>query len=66
LFLEKGGVLMLCKQGKMCSQVLKATSVVCVLLAGWGFAQGDVWLASTQWLLIALVLGVWAIYLKIE
>ena len=50
----------------MISQVLKAVSVVCVLLAALGFAWGDVWLASTQWLLIALVFGVWAIYLKIE
>ena len=57
---------MFCKQGKMLSQILKAVSVACVFFAAWGFAQGDVWLASTQWLLIALVFGVWAIYLKIE
>ncbi len=55
-----------CKQGGMLSQVLKALSVVSVLLAGWGFVQGDIWLASTQWLLIALIFSSWAIYLKLE
>ena len=55
-----------CKQDKMFVMVAKALSLVSVLLAAWGFAWGDVWLASTQWLLIALVFSTWAIYLKLE
>jgi len=57
---------MLCEHGKMPSKIAKALSVIAVLLAAWGFVQQDVWLASTQWLLIALVFGTWAIYLKLD
>ncbi len=38
---------------------------VSVLLAGVGWLGLDIWLASTQWLLVSLVLGAFAIYLKL-
>jgi len=40
-------------------------AVVSVILAGVGWLGTDIWLASTQWLLVALVLGAFAIYLKL-
>lgn len=49
---------------KMVSQVLMAGGVVGVLLAGLGYLGTDIWLASTQWLLVAGVLGVFGLYLK--
>lgn len=46
------------------SQVLVVASVACVIFAGYGFLFGDVWLASTQWLIAAAVLGAWAVWVK--
>lgn len=45
---------------------LMSASFLAVLAAGWGFARDDVWLASTQWLLVATALGVFAIYARLE
>lgn len=39
-------------------------SVVSVVLAGVGYLGTDIWLASTQWLLVAAVLALFGIYLK--
>lgn len=55
---------MFCKKG--CDKYLMMGSLVAVVLAGIGFLWGDVWLASTQWLLIALVLGVFGLWCKLE
>lgn len=41
-------------------------AVIAVVLAGVGATGNDIWLASTQWLLIALVLIAFAIYLRIK
>lgn len=41
-------------------------SLVSAVLAGWGFLVGDFWLASTQWLLMASVLGVWSVWMKMK
>lgn len=41
-------------------------SVVAVLLAAEGWIGPDIWLASTQWLLVALVLAAFAIYLRLS
>jgi hypothetical protein len=46
------------------SQVLMAGAVVSVILAGVGWLGTDIWLASTQWLLVAGVLALFGIYLK--
>jgi len=46
------------------SQVLMGLSLVAVIMAGVGYLVGDIWLASTQWLLVAGVLGLFGIYFK--
>jgi len=46
------------------SQVLMAGAVVSVILAGVGWLGVDIWLASTQWLLVAGVLALFGLYLK--
>ncbi len=37
-----------------------------IVLAGVGWVGTDIWLASTQWLLVALVLAAFGIYLKLK
>lgn len=39
-------------------------SVTAVGLAALGALGLNLWLASTQWMIIGAVLGIWAIYLK--
>ena len=41
-------------------------SVLSVILAGVGAIGTDIWLASTQWLLVAAVSILFAIYLKLS
>ena len=52
------------KETKMISQILMTGSFVSVLMAGLGYLGSDIWLASTQWLLVAGVLGLFGVYLK--
>ncbi len=54
------------KDWKTISQVLMSLSVVAVAAAAWGFLVSDIWLASTQWLLVAAVLAVFGLYARIE
>jgi hypothetical protein len=53
------------KDAGMVSQALMAASVVAVVLSMVGYAGADIWLASTQWLLVAAVLAMFGIYLKV-
>jgi len=48
------------------SKVLMVLSLVAVVAAAWGFLFSDVWLASTQWLLIAIVLAAFSLYTRME
>jgi len=48
------------------ARALMILAFVAVLLATWGFLFSDVWLASTQWLLIAAVLAGFSLYIKME
>lgn len=48
------------------AKVLITGSVVALALAGWGAMGSDIYLASTQWLLVAIALGVLAIYCLVE
>lgn len=48
------------------SQLSMVLAGLCVILAGVGALGVDIWLASTQWLIVAAVLGEFGIYLKIE
>ncbi|MEK7143131.1 MAG: hypothetical protein AAB785_02885 [Patescibacteria group bacterium] len=51
---------------KSLGDILIGLSVVAVILALIGSFGSDLWLASTQWVLIAAVLAVWAVYVKIR
>ena len=48
------------------SHYLIGGAVVAVLLAGIGYLGVDIWLASTQWLLVSAVLALFGIYLKMK
>lgn len=48
------------------SKYLMYLSFVAILFAGEGWLGPDIWLASTQWLLVALVLAAFGIYLKLS
>lgn len=52
------------KDWKLVSRGLTAGSIISVLLAGIGYLGVDIWLASTQWLLVAIVLGIFGLYTK--
>lgn len=41
-------------------------ALISVLLAAEGWIGPDIWLASTQWLLVAAVLALFAIYLRLS
>ena len=46
------------------SKVMMGVAVGAVVLAGIGYLGVDIWLASTQWLLVASVSALFGIYLK--
>ena len=48
------------------SRVLMGGAVVAVVLSGLGYLGYDIWLASTQWLLVAAVLALFGVYLKVS
>jgi len=54
------------KNWRTASQVLMSLAVVAVVAAAWGFLVSDIWLASTQWLLVAAVLAVFGLYARME
>lgn len=51
---------------KSLGDILIGLSVIAVILAIVGSFGSDLWLASTQWVLTAAVLAVWAVYVKIR
>ena len=54
------------KNRTMFLKVLMWGAVVAVLMSIVGWLGIDIWLASTQWLLIAAVLTLFGIYLKLN
>jgi hypothetical protein len=48
------------------SQVLMVAAFVAIVLSGIGYLGVDIWLASTQWLIVAAVLAMFGVYLKLE
>lgn len=50
------------KDWKQASQIMMGGAVIAVILAGIGYMGTDIWLASTQWLLVAAVLSLFGIY----
>ncbi|OGM11979.1 hypothetical protein A2Z22_04840 [Candidatus Woesebacteria bacterium RBG_16_34_12] len=54
------------KDMKLYSQVLMGASVVSVVMAAIGYMGSDIWLASTQWLLVGAVLALFGVYIKMD
>ena len=54
------------KQLMMLSKVLMLGSLISIILAGYGYLVADIWLASTQWLLVSAVLALFGVYAKLE
>jgi len=48
------------------SQVLMGGAVISILFAGIGYLGTDIWLASTQWLLVAAVLALFGVYTRLS
>lgn len=48
------------------STYLMYGAVIAVLFAAGGWLGQDIWLASTQWLLVAAVLSLFGIYLRLS
>lgn len=48
------------------AKLLVYLSVVSAVLAGIGATGNDLYLASTQWMLIGIILSVWGVYLLVE
>lgn len=54
------------KDWRQGSQILMAAALIAVVLAAVGYTGADIWLASTQWLLIAAVLALFGIYSRMN
>ncbi len=54
------------KDLKLISQVLLGGAVISIIFAGIGYLGTDIWLASTQWLLVGAVLALFGVYAKLE
>lgn len=52
------------KNKELVSKVLVFGAVIAVLFSISGWIGSDIWLASTQWLLVAAVMALFSIYLK--
>lgn len=50
----------------MISQILMGGAFISVLFAAIGYMGTDIWLASTQWLLVAAVLALFGVYTRME
>jgi len=50
----------------MVSQVLMGASLIGVILSGIGYMGTDIWLASTQWLLVSAILALFGVYTKLS
>lgn len=51
---------------KKYSKWLMSGSIFAIVLSGIGYLGYDFWLASTQWLLVAVVLAMFGVYLKLS
>lgn len=50
----------------MIGKLLMYGSLLATVLAGLGASGYDLYLASTQWILVGILVGVWAVYLLLE
>jgi len=51
---------------KSSSDIFFILSVTAVLMAAISWAAEPMWLAASQWLLVAITVGVWGVYLRIR
>lgn len=54
------------KDWRTSSQFFMGGSAVSVLLAAIGYTGTDIWLAATQWLLVAITLAAFGIYARMN
>lgn len=54
------------KNKSVFSKYLIYGAVVAILFAAIGWSVSDIWLASTQWLLVSVVLALFGIYMKMN
>lgn len=54
------------KDKPMVSRFLHYSSILAVFFSIFGALGSDIYLASTQWLLVGLVLSSWGVYLLLE
>lgn len=50
----------------LASQVMMGGALISIILAAIGYLGNDIWLASTQWLLVAAVLALFGVYAKMK
>lgn len=53
------------KDLRLVSQILMGGAAIAVVLSGIGYLGNDIWLASTQWLLVAAVLALFGLYTRV-
>ncbi|MDI6777763.1 MAG: hypothetical protein QMD77_01070 [Patescibacteria group bacterium] len=51
---------------KSSADIFFILSVAAVLMAILSWAAESMWLAPTQWLLVAIMVGVWGLYLRLR
>lgn len=54
------------KNLELISQILMGGALISVLLSAIGYMGTDIWLASTQWLLVATVLALFGVYTGVK
>lgn len=54
------------KDYRLISQILMSGAIIAIILSGLGYLGTDIWLASTQWLLVAAVLALFGLYSRLE
>lgn len=61
------GVIKMTKKGtKDLSKYLMTSAILAIILSAVGYLGYDLWLASTQWLLISAVMALFGVYLKLK
>ena len=54
------------KDMKLTSQILMGGALVSVVFSALGYLGTDIWIASTQWLLVGGILALFGIYTKVS
>lgn len=54
------------KDMELTSRILMGGALVAVIFSAMGYLGTDIWIASTQWLLISAILALFGIYTKVS